>query len=152
MRFSIEVTADPAKEDSDFVFEALQQFNFRQVGNDHHQLLRIFTRNENGELVGGLLGDTYWGWLYIAIVWVREDCRKQGLGKQMLARAEAVAVQRGGGRGARLPACSRGHDGFSGAGFLPPAGVHDLGRAGGFTPRSPANLSKKGARGRRTAN
>lgn len=95
MRFSIEVTADPAKEDSDFVFEALQQFNFRQVGNDKHQLLRIFTRNENGELVGGLLGDTYWGWLYIAIVWVREDCRKQGLGKQMLARAEAEAVQRG---------------------------------------------------------
>ncbi len=95
MTYSIELTADASSSDSDFIFESLRQYNLQHAEDDHHQFLRVFVRDETGALIGGLLGDTYWGWLYIAILWVREDCRQLGLGKQMMASAEAEALRRG---------------------------------------------------------
>ena len=34
----------------------------------------------NKKLLGGLTAETYWGWLYIDILWVSEKKRDQGLG------------------------------------------------------------------------
>lgn len=95
MAYSIELTADFAKDDSDFVFEALRQYNLQHAEDDNHQWLRLFVRDETGGLIAGLLGGTNWHWLHIDILWVREDCRKLGLGKQLMARAEAEAMRRG---------------------------------------------------------
>ena len=52
-------------------------------------------RDAAGQLAGGLLGATYWGWLYIEILWLAEDARHQGLGSRLLAQAERVAIERG---------------------------------------------------------
>jgi GNAT superfamily N-acetyltransferase len=46
-------------------------------------------------LVGGVYGATIWGWLMIEGLWVRETLRGRGLGRQLLAAAEAAAVARG---------------------------------------------------------
>ncbi len=71
----------------------LNEFNFRLVPNDEHQTFNWIIRQE-GEVLAGLLGDTYWGWLYISILWVNETLRGQGLGSQLLAKAESEAFAR----------------------------------------------------------
>lgn len=72
----------------------LNEFNFRLVPNDEHQTFNWIIRQE-GEVLAGLLGDTYWGWLYISILWVSEALRGQRLGSQLLAKAESEAFARG---------------------------------------------------------
>lgn len=87
-------TADP--EDAKFVQERLCEFNEQKVGDeDHHQTLAIIIRDPHQHILGGLLGDTYWGWLYVAILWIDERLRGQGYGERLLATAEQEAIRRG---------------------------------------------------------
>jgi GNAT superfamily N-acetyltransferase len=87
-------TADP--EDAKFVQERLREFNEQKVGDeDHHQMLAIFIRDPEQNILGGLLGDTYWGWLYVSILWIDERLRGHGYGERLLAAAEQEAIRRG---------------------------------------------------------
>ncbi|MBG0770431.1 MAG: GNAT family N-acetyltransferase [Anaerolineaceae bacterium] len=74
---------------------ALTEFNTRQAGDDHGRNLCFVLETPEGEIVGGVIGATYWDWLYISLMWVREDLRGQGYGCQLLEAAEAEARQRG---------------------------------------------------------
>ncbi len=85
----------PAEADLKAIREGLHRFNTEKTSDDGHQTLTLFLRDERGTLIGGLLGDTYWGWLYVAILWLDERARRQGYGSQLLAAAEAEAVRRG---------------------------------------------------------
>ena len=55
----------------------------------------IVEYKDNHEIIGGLLGGTYWGWLYISILWVDEKYRHQGIGKKLIAEAKQEAEKRG---------------------------------------------------------
>jgi GNAT superfamily N-acetyltransferase len=91
---TIEETPDPG--DARFVFERLLEFNRSRTGaGDGHRQLAIFLRNESNAIVGGLLGDTFWGWLYVQILWIDESLRHQGYGHTLLAAAEQEAIARG---------------------------------------------------------
>ena len=57
--------------------------------------LGIFLRDEQGVLVGGFTGGTYWGWLYVARLWIEESARRQGLGTRIMRSAEEEALRRG---------------------------------------------------------
>ena len=61
----------------------------------HRQPLAILAREANGTLVGGLSAVTGSGWLQVRQIWVGEPRRRRGLGRQLLGRAEATAIDRG---------------------------------------------------------
>lgn len=85
--------ADPA--DKTFVHDGLRAYNETFTGGDSYRPLFVFLRDDAGALAGGLLGDTYWGWLYISIFWIDDRYRGQGLGERMIAAAEDEARARG---------------------------------------------------------
>ena len=95
MEYAFELTSDRVEADSTFIGDQLYQFNMQFTEPDQHTLLSIFVRNERGELIGGLLGETFWRWLHTNILWVHKDYRRGGLGKQLMAKAEAEAIHRG---------------------------------------------------------
>ncbi|MBR2021055.1 MAG: hypothetical protein IJ939_01330, partial [Clostridia bacterium] len=72
------MNTNPSKQETDFIRQSLADFNDKHVGNDGHEPLNIIEQDADGNIVGGILGGTYWGWMYIDILWVREDCRRQG--------------------------------------------------------------------------
>ena len=47
------------------------------------------------EIVGGVLGELYWEWFHLDLLWVKEELRGRGYGRQLLMRAEDEARQRG---------------------------------------------------------
>ena len=89
---TIEISQTEA--DAEFIREKLNEYNFNIVPPYNHQVLNLIAREQNA-IVGGLLADLAWGWLYISIFWVAEQKRARGLGSRLLAMAEEIAVQRG---------------------------------------------------------
>ncbi|MDX2144165.1 MAG: GNAT family N-acetyltransferase [Rhodospirillaceae bacterium] len=57
--------------------------------------LAIFGRDEQGRIRAGLAGNTGQGLLYVRLLWVHDGLRQLGLGRKLLAMAEAEAVRRG---------------------------------------------------------
>ena len=49
----------------------------------------------DGHRAGGLIADTNWNWLHISVLSVDARHRGQGHGRALMARAEAVARERG---------------------------------------------------------
>ena len=86
---------NPTKEETKKVYDELICFNTEQVGADCHAPLNIVEYDENGNLIAGILGGTYWGWMYVDILWVREDHRRSGIGSKLLVEAEKEARSRG---------------------------------------------------------
>ena len=86
---------NPSKQEIDFVVESLQQFNTERVGPDGHTHLCLVDYDAEGNVIAGLLGGTYWGWMYVDILWVHEDYRKKGIGTRLLLEAEKQALERG---------------------------------------------------------
>ena len=85
----------PSETETDYIREALNQFNCAHVGDDGHTPLHLIEYDADGNIIGGLLGGTYWDWMYIDILWVREDHRRQGVGSRLLTDAEKEAMRRG---------------------------------------------------------
>ena len=85
----------PTEGEIQVIRESLAQFNQERVGNDGHTPLNIVEYDEGGSLIGGILGGTYWGWMYVDILWVHPSHRRMGLGSKLLRQAEQEAACRG---------------------------------------------------------
>ena len=86
---------NPNKNEIEFVNNALEKFNNEHAGPDNHVLLNIVEYDENQNVIAGILGGTYWGWLHIDILWVDEKFRSKKIGSQLLIAAENEAKKRG---------------------------------------------------------
>jgi GNAT superfamily N-acetyltransferase len=93
--YSIQLEESPKGEDVQAVHEGLAEYNRRFAGSEGYQALTIFLRTPDGKLAGGLLGQTYWGWLHVDILWLDDSVHRQGYGSRMLALAEDEAMRRG---------------------------------------------------------
>jgi GNAT superfamily N-acetyltransferase len=81
--------------DTAFVRQGLRSFNNQFIHDDGFQPLNLFLRRNDGSIAGGLLGDIYWGWLSINILWIDESLRSQGYGERLLKMAEEEALKKG---------------------------------------------------------
>jgi GNAT superfamily N-acetyltransferase len=93
--YALAIEDAPAEADVEAVRAGLIAFNLRHTTDDAYRRLAAFLRDEAGRVVGGLVGETYWGWLHVDLLWVSEELRGRGYGSRLLAAAEAEAVRRG---------------------------------------------------------
>ena len=56
--------------------------------------LNLYIEDEQGELMAGLVAETFGNWLEIEYLFVKEDLRGQGIGSQLLQQAESEAKKR----------------------------------------------------------
>ena len=56
--------------------------------------LNLYVEDEHGQLLAGLVAETFGNWLEIEYLFVKEDLRGQGIGSQLLQRAESEAKKR----------------------------------------------------------
>lgn len=84
-----------SSEDIRVVEKGLENFNRRHAPDDNVLPLNIFLRRDDGAVFGGLLGNTYWGWLHIRVLWIDDSMRGQGYGSRLIRLAEEEAILRG---------------------------------------------------------
>lgn len=75
----------------------LRAYNTEQAGDDSYQHVCFLLKDPDNAIAGGVIGATYWDWLYIDLMWVRENLRGQGYGRKLLSLAEGLARERGAG-------------------------------------------------------
>ena len=89
------MNTNPTETEVKYIRDSLYKYNEEIVGNDGHTPINIIEYDDNGNIVGGIIGGTYWGWMYIDILWVEENHRRRGIGTRLLHEAEKEALKRG---------------------------------------------------------
>jgi GNAT superfamily N-acetyltransferase len=92
--YKIAIEDSPSSEDRSIIQEGLNVYNISRAGDGQFQRLSIIVRDGAGNIVGGLLGETFWDWLHINILWIDEALRGKGYGSKLMAAAEAEALKR----------------------------------------------------------
>lgn len=92
---NFEISTDKESPENKKITEMLDSYNLSFAGPYHDTPLNIFVKDDTGKLLGGLLGITYWGWLYVDTLIIEESQRGTGLGTKILKAAEEEALRRG---------------------------------------------------------
>jgi GNAT superfamily N-acetyltransferase len=93
--FTIEVDPSPDQADIQILIQGLSGHAFAQAGATPPEPLAVYLQDESGKIVGGVSGRVWDGVLDISILWVHEDYRGEGYGRQLMAAAEAEGLKRG---------------------------------------------------------
>ena len=79
----------------DVIGRGIREFNTQQAGDGRASFLCYGLCASNGTLMGGVIGETHWNWLFINLMWVQEKLRGKGYGHQLLQAAEEEGHRRG---------------------------------------------------------
>lgn len=91
----IAVETEPAATDMHVIIAGLSAYNASQANGDTPRYFLISVRDQEGQTVGGLVGATYLGWTQVSALWMPDALRGQGIGTDLMARAETLARERG---------------------------------------------------------
>ncbi len=85
--------------EADFIIDKIVEYNLSIVPSkqetDFLWINRI-VEDKNGNIIAGILSKMYcWNCLYIDVLWVKEEHRKDGLGSRLLKEIESVAIEKG---------------------------------------------------------
>jgi len=109
------------------IVKGLRAYNVSAVGKIDHRPLTV-TLRERRDIVGGLVGETFLGWLAIGLLWIADEHRGKGLGPSLMETAEEEARRRGA-RNAYVDTFS-----FQAPGFYDKLGYRAFGRLDEFPP------------------
>jgi GNAT superfamily N-acetyltransferase len=93
--FRVSVEDEYDLEEVSVVLDGLRAFNQKHAGPSNRSRLAVLLRDPGGRVVGGLLGETAWRWLYVDAFWIDAAVRGQGYGRTILRAAEERARLRG---------------------------------------------------------
>jgi ribosomal protein S18 acetylase RimI-like enzyme len=86
---------EPTVRDIEYLEDRLYEFNRAATGITDGRGLGVFLRDEEQRIVAAAAGHTWGGACELRQVWVAESLRGRGVGRRLLAEAEAEAVRRG---------------------------------------------------------
>lgn len=94
-KYQIAYVENPEQSAWGIIGSGVSSYNSEQAGDNKFQRLCYALYGPDQEIVGGILAEVYWDWLYIDLLWVKDDLRGQGYGHRLLESAEAEARQWG---------------------------------------------------------
>jgi len=81
------------------IYDGMAEHTISQLGNlrsVHPEIgIKLIIKNGEGQIIGGLSGYTTLGTMNFGELWVHEDYRNQGYGKDLLQTAEKIAKEKG---------------------------------------------------------
>lgn len=84
----------PSQADNDIVKEGLIR-RYEAIFGERDKPFSIFLKSDSGKVVGGLQAFMDTESIYIDVLWVEENLRKQGYGTNLLGAAEREALNNG---------------------------------------------------------
>lgn len=86
---------DPAPAARRVIEIGVDQHNVAATREADYYPLAFLLRDEAGEVLGGLLGDIWGGWLHVSFLWVARPLRHRGWARRLVRGAERYARTRG---------------------------------------------------------
>lgn len=75
--------------------KGLDAFNVQIAGDYNFQRICFALQTSDDNIVGGVLGELFWDWFHIDLLWIPEELRGHGYGHQLLLKIEEEAQKRG---------------------------------------------------------
>ena len=57
--------------------------------------INLILKDDSGKVCGGLLANHYWNCIFLDILWLDEDYRRQGFGEKLMHKLEDIAREKG---------------------------------------------------------
>ena len=76
------------------VVHGVDQHNVASTGLAAYYPVGFVMRGARGEVLGGLLGDIWGGWMFVGSLWVDPSLRGRGFGAVLMARAHHYALEK----------------------------------------------------------
>lgn len=74
--------------------DLIRSYNRSKRETAKSEPLNLYVEDEHGQLLAGLVAETFGNWLEIEYLFVKEGLRGQGIGSQLLQQAESEAKKR----------------------------------------------------------
>jgi GNAT superfamily N-acetyltransferase len=78
-----------------FIVNGVDKYNIAATSLPDYFPVNFVLRGERGDVLGGVLGQLWGGWLQVTHLWVAEAARGAGYGTRLMEDAEAYARSRG---------------------------------------------------------
>ena len=92
MKFKLEnVESEKAKE----IVNLIREYNRSNRESSKSELLNIYMEDEQGNILAGMVSETFGNWLEIEYLYVRDDLRGECIGSKILEKAEKESKSRG---------------------------------------------------------
>ena len=91
----LELTDQASEDQRSEILAPLRAYNDARAGPSGHRPLAILMRDDAGAIVGGLWGQTGYGWLFTQLLAVPDSLRGGGWGNRLMDMAETEARARG---------------------------------------------------------
>ena len=72
----------------------IRSYNRSKRETAESEPLNLYVEDEKGNLLAGLIAETFGNWLEIEYLFVKEEFRGQGIGSQLLQQAESEAKKK----------------------------------------------------------
>ena len=95
-QLDIEVAQHPDEDDLKTISRGLQSHNAKTIGGvavEDELKFAVFAKDASGRVVGGIRAVASWNWMNIEVIWVDEESRGAGVGRQLLRKAEEFAIK-----------------------------------------------------------
>ena len=92
---NFKITDEIKRQDEEAIFKRLLEYNLARIEDKNPKDLGIYLKNEEGEMLAGLIGNTHGNWLTVKFLWVNDKLRGQSIGSKILRKAEETAKERG---------------------------------------------------------
>ena len=79
---------------SQVIGDLIRSYNRSRREAAESEPLNLYVEDDNGQLLAGLVAETFGNWLEIEYLFVKEDIRGQGIGSKLLEQAESEAKMR----------------------------------------------------------
>ena len=79
---------------SQIIGDLIRTYNRSKREVAESEPLNLYIEDEHGEIMAGLVAETFGNWLEIEYLFVKEDIRGQGIGSKLLEQAESEAKMR----------------------------------------------------------
>jgi GNAT superfamily N-acetyltransferase len=76
------------------VIKGLVAYNTLKAGKMGYVPVSVSLR-EKGKIVGGIVGEIFFGWMFVSLFWIDDKYRGKGFGQRLLEAAEAQARKNG---------------------------------------------------------
>ncbi len=91
-QIQFEITTNPLEADLKTIDTGIAHYNQSRIGKQKYVPIGCFARIDH-QVIGGISGNLFWNYLYIDIMWIHENYRKQGIGSKLIEKIERLSIK-----------------------------------------------------------